>query len=845
MNKIKEFLKINYKELIAVILLSLFFYLNICKIGISVHDSLRNICFARSGYYMDIITWERWGVILLNQFPAYIQACCKTIWGYHLFTLVSVLLACLCCAWYFSRKTDRNLFWFFLIIFFLFAQFENDHDGLYSFHFMYQLSPFFIFLSLGLYDKYLETKRKIFLIASSILYLTASMIYEMYILFGIIFFIIDLAYYIKNKRVKIISLFKDLSLHALLVILYVISYLIVSSITGINNGDASIGKGITIKEILYTCWKLMIGMFPLNYFKLSNLYEYYSNYTLQINDILRWIFFSLLIILCLNNIKKFKCISLKKYIFISIICVFGAFFSGILCALTNKYIDWICYQNVRSFGTAYYAYFFIITWICISLALLYQKVKHKKAALIVIGFVMIIISELTFISNSSYIKQAEKNEKKYELFCEMIESDYFSTIDTDAQIYMPEYIGIHYQMQWLSRYANIIADLNITMINNEEDIDFTKDVYIWVYDDINEAIYLSKINEYYYCNEIYIVSAHSLDGYGASATKIWNDDYLYINGYLTSLCITIMNIDNFNIDDNAAIVTCNGMEFDTFCIRPVTYAEVDDGIVSTYGIYSEENWGAWAKPNVTLIFDNIPKYDKLDFSLSVATPGEENSSITISCNGKKEIFDVSGTTNILYTFPLKEGLNEIYIFSNAQNLIVESDTRDLNMQITNLSLSNNDNLIWSYFSTDMDNDRIYYPIYHLGTIVDFTMSDSVDKKLSLSGVSIPEEGFAWTNGNILNIGFDCNRDKKVNIRIATAQTFNGSQEVIVSANNFEIGKFTLIGEDEINFEVMPSKAGFVNLSIELPNAVSPQSLGQSDDSRVLALMLKSFICTEE
>ena len=105
------------------------------------------------------------------------------------------------------------------------------------------------------------------------LYLLSAMAYETFILYGALFFLLDLFHWLDKKQLTVKNLFKDLVFHASLVTAYFISYLIISRLSGVKNVDATLGTGMKAEEVLVTALKLAVGLFPLNYADRS--FDYY------------------------------------------------------------------------------------------------------------------------------------------------------------------------------------------------------------------------------------------------------------------------------------------------------------------------------------------------------------------------------------------------------------------------------------------------------------------------------------------------------------------------------------------------------------------------------------------
>ena len=266
-------LKENRVEIAGFVLIVFLFYLQMVGAGITTHDELSNIYRVRRGEFFSLLTWERWGMIVMGALPSWLHALCTSQWTYRLYTIGGLIASTCVFAVFLRKSAGKHLGWLFLFLFFLFAQIQQDHDGLLSFSFSYQLNTVYVFAGLILYQEYLQGRQRKHLVWSGVLYLLSAMAYETFILYGALFFLLDLFHWLDKKQLTVSNLFKDLVFHASLVTAYFISYLIVSRLSGVKNVDATLGTGMKAEEVLVTALKLAVGLFPLNYADRS--FDYY------------------------------------------------------------------------------------------------------------------------------------------------------------------------------------------------------------------------------------------------------------------------------------------------------------------------------------------------------------------------------------------------------------------------------------------------------------------------------------------------------------------------------------------------------------------------------------------
>ena len=114
-----------------------------------------------------------------------------------------------------------------------------------------------------------------------------------------------------------------------------------------------------------------------------------------------------------------------------------------------------------------------------------------------------------------------------------------------------------------------------------------------------------------------------------------------------------------------------------------------------------------------------------------------------------------------------------------------------------------------------------------------------------SGISVPENGFTWTDSKEVIFKPIRISEKKcmksMNMKIIFDGVYNNSQSVIIECNN-KIIYNGLVAHDmrSLKVPVTSNTDGIITLKFYFPDAVSPKMLGQSNDSRLLALSLKNI-----
>lgn len=141
-------------------------------------------------------------------------------------------------------------------------------------------------------------------------------------------------------------------------------------------------------------------------------------------------------------------------------------------------------------------------------------------------------------------------------------------------------------------------------------------------------------------------------------------------------------------------------------------------------------------------------------------------------------------------------------------------------------------------------EDIYH--YSLGEELSFTSQITTANKYCINGFSGNEPQFTWTNGNCAEMQFNIDEKyKDLLLNLEYIRIFGVSQHVIIYANNHEVANYVATGA-EIKTIIIPEEYvedGLLTLRFELPDADSPLNRGESTDSRLLALAMKSLTIT--
>ncbi len=682
-------LKENRIVILGFILVVFAFYYTLVRSGITTHDELSNLLDARINTFFGKLVWGgRWSLTLMNAIPSYLHALAENQWVYRLFTIIGLLIACGGFAMLLQELTDRKITWIALLLFFMFAQIQLDHDGLIAFSFGYQFNTVYAFISLALFHRWLYTRKTKLLIFSAVLYLLGCMAYESFVGYGVLFLILDLFYLKEQGRIQIRDLFRDLGLHAALAIIYVAQYVIVRKLSGFQNSDSTVGSGFTIAEVLKTNWKLAFGLFPLNYKPMGWRQLAKACLAISGENLLRWGLVIFLGYVIYQLVIESREIGWMKYLQMTVFCAAGVFLPGAPAAVTNQMIDWLCHLGIKSYGMSYYSYFFLIAWFAVTLVFLYHLLKKNRIFLILACAVIALVTEMTMIGNQVYAGGLKEQQDKYDLLWKLIETDRFKEIEDDAQLYVPDYIGIHHQIGTIAEYANGRTGKQLTCTNEKEKIDYEKPVYYIKADTDKDVVYLCRVTEDGITDEIYVMALENVGGTGLLARREEGaaPAVLTVNGEGFNLYGQEIVTGNLGVWGREMLIQCKGMKAESAEVYEAS-DRMSNELISLGGIYGREPWGRWAEKEMTVCLNNPGEKEMFaDFAVNVLTPEDKEAEFTVRTDEGEQKYTVNAETRIETELMLKPGENRITITSGAPDLEVEGDIRKLNFKVIQMEI---------------------------------------------------------------------------------------------------------------------------------------------------------------
>lgn len=681
---------VNKIGVLNFILIWFFFYIELLQGGIVTHDELMNIVNTITGDNTFSLS-ARWGLKLFHYPLDLLQNSMPNYTLYRLWTVVGLMIACLSIMRVIYHHVDQKLCWAFPGVFVLLAQITFEHNGLLSFGWGYQLDIALVFASIDCFILYKKTQNKKYKALSVVTYFVATMSYEAFAIFGAFLLLIDIIYMYSKKILKFRELVNDLIVHFFAVFVYTVSFVVLSMFY--DAGDASIGNDTSIIGCLRTLESYSIGLFPLRFTPYTFKELLNLAFDNSWKNLILWIIIIIFVTCIIGYLQKINPISFKTYIVYSALSLLGMILPNFVVSMTSKFQQWTLSANVRIFGTSYYSYFFLIFWILVTVAFLYNRIKFKKSFVWVIFWLFVFISRFTLISNDYYLDKMNQNQNRYEAFMDIIESEYFSELPENVQIYTDDYVGVHYNMEHLSNLATSVSGNRVRLLNDKTQLDWSGPVYYLDYDLQVKSIYLFEMMSDKIANNAYILSKNALENYYCMFRSYsYNAVPTYVDGKLVGAYSMNAVIPTLYTESNGVLIQHEGIDTESFEIQ-LGYNNVDSSIISYDGIYGLENWGRWSQQSYSVVIDNVNNKESCELTILLAPGVQTNTKLNIEYNEQNEQHEIQVNGTELHLFiPLDTGINKIKFSSEAENLDVPGDDRNLNMQIFKLDVNYDGNV---------------------------------------------------------------------------------------------------------------------------------------------------------
>lgn len=574
-----------------------------------------------------------------------------------------------------------------VLLFLVFAQIDTQHNLLICYVFPLQIAIGILLISIERLLTYYKRGKKNDLLWSAVLLFVAAVLYESFLLFSILLFIIAVTSNYKEKKLDIKNAFIDLRFHIALMSVYLLVYFLwrakfPSSYDGVQV------KFTSIFDSLRVILTYSMGRFPLiatmaNYIIKGNI----DVSLLELGFFIKGFVASVAIIMI---IKKAETIKTKFAICVGFLAILGMLLPVIFHSITPKYVEWVksgSYGYVPSF----YSYFFIVTLLSVIIIILYQRIKYKRTLLLLLFVVIFSGSLLTDLNNKYYANSFEEQFIRYKTFDKAVSSQYFSTIINGSDIFIPDYIGIHYNMAFMNDYARIYTDKKFTFTNEKEELKFDKLTYVLKYDNSSGSMLMGLINSEMKSDEIGIISLTPLDG----KSLILNKN-----------TVGFVNVNNNNSKDyektaiipftsptDNCIIKSSGMDIlNSQVINERIISNEMQSVQVGDGFYNAELWGNetayWCGKSGQILITNKENTVKdIVLKARMATIDKQGGNLLIKGENYQLSTKINGLEKeISIKLILQPGTNYYEISCDATSLKSINDSRTLVFYIINMGL---------------------------------------------------------------------------------------------------------------------------------------------------------------
>jgi hypothetical protein len=300
---------------------------------------------------------------------------------------------------------------------------------------------------------------------------------------------------------------------------------------------------------------------------------------------------------------------------------------------------------------------------------------------------------------------------KYKIFDRAVSTEYFRNIKDGSVIYAPDFVGVHYIMDWLN-YVTITYSPDKTFIftNNINDLKYDRPTYILKYNEINKSIFLAPIDSNMHTNESVIISLTPLKSKTLIINKekegiINNKDYAAY--YDKTAIIPFNNIVNEKEDN--ILIYGEKLDVNKFNLVSETLYNNKNTIISIMKKYYNpsngfgemlisgwsniESWGCWSEGNTAQLGFSLQDKKEVLINLNLRVFSSPTY-FSIDVNGVRideyTVEDENKMSILIKTDYLveKNGLYPVVVQFNIKNpAMMEGNSRLLGIGLTSFYLN--------------------------------------------------------------------------------------------------------------------------------------------------------------
>lgn len=468
-----------------------YFFCTTANSVLTVHDDILTYMQVRQGaLWQTAVDDARHGRIchIPLTFLLYIPYIFDNVLAVRIFSVLSVVFDMTALYLLIKNNIDEKSAYLSSLLFISFACISNQHNLFVAYVIGHQIPIGLILLSLNEFTKYYKKHKTSSLVSSAVLLFSASFLYEASAAYIIIFVLISMYKNKGNIFKNCMRILYDTHFHILFLLLYVIIYFAWRKFYPSDYDGAKLYFG-NIPQSMITMLIYSLGLIPGLPLGAMLIKKYitFDEFMSAANI--------LIIIIPLITAVTFyfvfpKIKDCKNKGALAMLCIAGMLTPNLIICFTSKYAEWT-QHNSYSYVTSFYSYFFMIPLFLIILKTVFKS--DKKLALIFMSLIVFICSAASAVGNTAWNVYFAKNLERYKAFYAAVSDDYFDDIEDGTVVFIPDYQGIHNDMNITKSYASIYTSADITFENDPDRLDFSYPVLCMRYDPSEHTMIIGDI----------------------------------------------------------------------------------------------------------------------------------------------------------------------------------------------------------------------------------------------------------------------------------------------------------------------------------------------------------------
>ncbi len=497
----------KYRALIVLMVaaVAIIFYQITYYCALYIHDDIMNYCFAISGKtqaYAEAVATSQGRIMFYPlTYLAHLPFWANDLLIYKMISYASISFSALALGILVYRHVDKALGFVSVLLFFALAQVSNQHNLFCSYVLTHQVPIGILLLSFERQLEFYKTRRTRTMVVSALLLTLCSMLYEAFILFALLTFLIGVAIHISKKDKNVLRLFLDLKFHIVFMAAYLAVYF-VWRVLHPSAYDGNVVSLISLSATLQALFTYSFGLSPLRTFLSLPPGTDYMRF-FDIIFVVKGLLAAACLALVLRSVERFP---LRRLLAICALCLVGMLLPNLLLSVTQRRVEWVLNNGISEYVTTFYSYFFLIIIITCLLGFLYTRIRFKKTFLAVAMAAVVSVSVMTDIANAWYAATQENQLRRMMAVTAAAEEGMFNDIEENSIIYLPDYVGIHLDMNNMSWFSVIYTLHVFTFTNKAEDLKFDVPTYIARFDADSHAFWFARIDADYRTDEITFVA---------------------------------------------------------------------------------------------------------------------------------------------------------------------------------------------------------------------------------------------------------------------------------------------------------------------------------------------------